>query len=106
MKTDRRQILAASLLALAPSALSAGGAAAQAGPTPLVTEPISRFIAGFQGLTIEEPILELGRLHILDTLASTVACRDLEPAVLARNFALSQSGDARRNARRARSVEL
>lgn len=37
---------------------------------------------------------EMGRLHILDTLASVVACRDLEPAVLARNHALALSGDA------------
>lgn len=37
---------------------------------------------------------EMGRLHILDTLASVVACRDLEPAALARDYALAMSGDA------------
>lgn len=41
---------------------------------------------------------ELGLLHILDTLASIVACRDLEPAVLARGYALSLSGGTSRYA--------
>jgi 2-methylcitrate dehydratase PrpD len=40
----------------------------------------------------------LARRHILDTLASAVACRDLEPSILARAYALAQSGDARKSA--------
>ncbi|MBU1376266.1 MAG: MmgE/PrpD family protein [Alphaproteobacteria bacterium] len=97
---DRRQALLA--------ALAAGGAAwapglpgvAQtraAGPSPKVTAPLSAFIAGSQAMPIPEEILDLGRRHILDTLASVVACRDLEPSVLARKYALAQSGDARRS---------
>lgn len=97
---DRRQALLA--------ALAAGGAAwapglpgaAQtraAGPAPKVTAPLSAFIAGSQAMPVPEEILDLGRRHILDTLASVVACRDLEPAVLARKYALAQSGDARRS---------
>lgn len=65
---------------------------------PEVTGPLSRFIAGAAQAEIPEATRELARRHILDTLASIVACRDLEPAVLARDFALAQSGDARRNA--------
>ena len=98
---DRRQALLA--------ALAAGGAAwapglpgaAQeraAGPSPKVTAPLSAFIAGSQTMPIPEEILDLGRRHILDTLASVVACRDLEPSTLARKYALAQSGDARRSA--------
>ncbi|WP_340646470.1 MmgE/PrpD family protein [Phenylobacterium sp.] len=59
---------------------------------------LSAYIAGSQTAAMPEDFLSLGRLHILDTLASIVACRDLDPARLARNFALSMSGDARRNA--------
>ncbi len=99
---NRRQILGASLLALAaPAILATPQAAAQqpsANPTPLVTEPLSRFIAGGLTAPIPEDILDLGRLHILDTLASAVACRDLQPSTLARKFADAQSGDARKSA--------
>lgn len=98
---DRRRALLA--------ALAAGGAAwapglpgaAQdraVGPSPQVTAPLSAFIAGSQAMPIPEEILDLGRRHILDTLASVVACRDLEPSTLARKYALAQSGDARRSA--------
>lgn len=103
MKTTRREALGASALALT-SAMTAvpDKAAAQqtpAGPpTPPVTGPLSRFIAGSQAMAIDEATLDLGRRHILDTLASAVACRDLEPSVLARRFALDQSGDAKKSA--------
>jgi 2-methylcitrate dehydratase PrpD len=101
MMIDRRRTLLA--------ALAAGGAAwapalpgmAQtrpAEPSPKVTAPLSAFIAGAQTAQIPEEILDLGRRHILDTLASVVACRDLEPSTLARRYALAQSGDARRSA--------
>lgn len=56
------------------------------------------YIAGGQTATVPESFRSLGRLHILDTLASIVACRDLAPAKLARDFALAQSGDVRRSA--------
>lgn len=103
MKTTPREALGASALALTSAMTAAPNkAAAQpttAGPpTPPVTGPLSRFIAGGQALDIDEATLDLGRRHILDTLASAVACRDLEPSVLARRFALDQSGDARKSA--------
>lgn len=63
-----------------------------------VTPALSAFIAGAQGAAFPEHHRELARRHILDTLASIVACRDLEPAVLARNYALTLSGDASRSA--------
>lgn len=56
------------------------------------------YIARSQTAAIPESFRSLGRLHILDTLASIVACRDLAPARLARDFALAMSGDARGNA--------
>ncbi|WP_421931149.1 MmgE/PrpD family protein [Phenylobacterium sp.] len=56
------------------------------------------YIAHSQTAAIPESFLSLGRLHILDTLASIVACRDLAPARLARDFAIAQSGDAWQNA--------
>ncbi|MDP2009829.1 MAG: MmgE/PrpD family protein [Phenylobacterium sp.] len=59
---------------------------------------LSAYIAGSQTAPVPESFRSLGRLHILDTLASIVACRDLAPARLARDFAIAQSGDARRSA--------
>ncbi|MES2725063.1 MAG: MmgE/PrpD family protein [Pseudomonadota bacterium] len=56
------------------------------------------YIARSQTAPVPESFRSLGRLHILDTLASIVACRDLAPARLARDFAIAQSGDARRSA--------
>ena len=56
------------------------------------------YIARSQTAAVPESFRSLGRLHILDTLASIVACRDLAPARLARGFAIAQSGDARRSA--------
>ena len=41
---------------------------------------------------------DLAKQHILDTLASIVACRDLEPSILARKYADLQSGGATKNA--------
>ncbi|CAN5781553.1 MmgE/PrpD family protein [soil metagenome] len=56
------------------------------------------YIARSQTAATPENFLSLGRLHILDTLASIVACRDLAPAKLARDLALALSGDAWENA--------
>jgi 2-methylcitrate dehydratase PrpD len=63
-----------------------------------VTPAVSAFIAGAQTIDIPADFRELGKRHILDTLAAIVACRDLEPAVLARDYAVNLSGDVRRNA--------
>ena len=94
MKTNRRQALAAPLIALfAAPTVAAPQAAAQANPTPAVTGPLSRFIAAGEALPIDEETLDLGRRHILDTLASIVACRDLEPSTLAVMHGSSFSGD-------------
>ena len=59
---------------------------------------LSAYVAGSQTAAIPEEFRGLARLHILDTLASIIACRDLAPARLARDFAIAQSGDARRSA--------
>ncbi len=58
------------------------------------TATVSSFVAGSRRADWPEETLELGRRHILDTLAATVACRDLETAEVARGFALRQSGQA------------
>jgi 2-methylcitrate dehydratase PrpD len=103
MTASRRQLLGGSALALAAAALPLTNAPAaaqeppKAEPKPEVTTALSRFIAAGSDMPIAEDIRELARLHILDTLASAVACRDLEAARLGRAFADAQSGDARKN---------
>jgi len=67
-------------------------------PQPPVMAPLKAFISGAATSVIDEETRELGRRHILDTLASAVACRDLEPSVVARNYALEMSGDVRAGA--------
>lgn len=57
-----------------------------------VTPALAAFIAGAQGRAPAPEHAELGCRHILDTLAAIVACRDLEPAILARSYARSLSG--------------
>lgn len=102
---SRREALSAALTISV--AAGAGGAAAGARaqtrePEEVaalqVTGPLSAYIAGSQTAEIPEEIRELGRRHILDTLASVVACRDLEPSQLSRAYALAQSGDVGRGA--------
>lgn len=65
-------------------------------PDPaLPVEPaLAAYVSGAIQADPPEADREMGRLHILDTLASVVACRDLEPAILARNYAIALSGDA------------
>jgi 2-methylcitrate dehydratase PrpD len=58
-----------------------------------LTDAVSAFIAQSQAAEIPEDFRELGRRHILDTLASIVVCRDLEPSRVARAFATSLSGN-------------
>ena len=62
---------------------------------PLVTQPLSRYIAASATAELPEDVRELGKRHILDTLAAMVACRNLEAAVLARRYAAAQSGGGR-----------
>jgi 2-methylcitrate dehydratase PrpD len=65
---------------------------------PQVTASLARYIASAQITHVGAEVRELGRLHVLDTLASIVACRDLEPARVARQLSLQLSGDARKSA--------
>ena len=44
------------------------------------------------GRSLPDDIRELGKRHILDTLASIVACRDLQAAVLGRQYAAASTG--------------
>jgi 2-methylcitrate dehydratase PrpD len=102
--TPRRQLLkagaAAAVAALtpwradaqAPDNLAVARPPAASTPgQPALTAPISRYIAESANAVLPDDIRELGKRHILDTIASIVACRDLQPAVLARRYALSMS---------------
>lgn len=61
----------------------------------LPVEPaLAAYLTGALQADPPEAHREMGRLHILDTLASVVACRDLEPATLARDYAIALSGEA------------
>ena len=57
------------------------------------TAQVSRFIADRAGADWPQEVLELGRRHLLDTLASIVVCGDRGSARLARGFALAHSGE-------------
>jgi 2-methylcitrate dehydratase PrpD len=102
---SRRQALG--MLSLPAIAVAAGGAIASSMPAqaqqapanagPEVTAALAAYIAGSRTAVIPDEHRELARRHILDTLASIVACRDLEPSKLARSYAAAQSGSPRRN---------
>lgn len=62
------------------------------GPSP--TPALARFIANSQSSEIPAEMLELGKRHILDTLASLVVSSNLKPARLARDFARLHGGAA------------
>ena len=55
-----------------------------------VSAAVADLVAG--DLRIDDSIRELAGLHVLDTLASVVACRDLDPARVARAYAVASSG--------------
>ena len=61
---------------------------------PNVTPALSAFIGGAATASWPDDIAELARRHILDTLASIIACQPLPPAVLSRNYALSHAAAA------------
>lgn len=71
---------------------------APAKPAGPVTPALAAYISGIRTAQIPDEHRDLARQHILDTLASIVACRNLEPSVLARKYALAQSGTESRNA--------
>jgi 2-methylcitrate dehydratase PrpD len=64
----------------------------------LLTPTISAYIANIRDAPVNPEFLELGKRHILDTLAAAVSCKDLEPAMLGRKYALAKSAGARNGA--------
>lgn len=60
-----------------------------------ITAQVSDFVAGSREANWPEETLELGRRHILDTIAAIVICGDSRSATLAREFARQQSGGVR-----------
>ncbi len=63
-----------------------------------MTAALAAYITGARTAKMPEEHIELGRQHILDTLASIVACRDLEPSKLARKYVAAQGGAPRNGA--------
>ena len=57
------------------------------------TARLSRYIAGAATADLDDATRRLAALHLLDTLAAIVACRDLEPAVVARRYVARRTGD-------------
>ncbi len=60
--------------------------------TGTVTARLSAFVADSGASDWPADVLELGRRHILDTIASIVVCGDRDSARLAREFAVRHSG--------------
>lgn len=60
-----------------------------------LTGTISEYIANIRTANVDPEFLELGKRHILDTLASAVSCKDLPPAMFGRKYALMKSADAK-----------
>jgi 2-methylcitrate dehydratase PrpD len=56
------------------------------------TARLSRYIAGAAHAELDEATRRLAARHLLDTLAAIVACRDLEPAVVARRYVARRTG--------------
>lgn len=61
---------------------------------PKITPTISQYIADIRTANVDPEFIELGKRHILDSLASAVSCKDLEPAALGRKYALARTGSA------------
>ena len=60
-----------------------------------ITPALTSYIAGAASHPIPAAIRERARLHILDTLASIVACQTLEAAQLGRRYAAAMSPDGK-----------
>lgn len=68
-------------------------------PAPsTISARLIRFIAGSATAAWPEDVLELGRRHILDTIAAIIACGERESARLARAYAMRHSGHAEHGA--------
>ena len=103
---SRRGVMAgaAMMTLLAGTRVSAAGSAALQGdasaepPAPgepgfvAVVPELTTYLAGARTATVPSAIRERARLHILDTLASIVACHPLEAARLGRKYARTMSG--------------
>ena len=76
------------------AAEGANGSSEEYDGDPVITRTISQYIAGIRTADIAPEWLELGKRHILDTLAAAVSCKDLEPAMLGRKYALMKSAGA------------
>jgi 2-methylcitrate dehydratase PrpD len=70
------------------------------------TEQVAEYIACAASTALDPGTAELGRRHLLDTLAAVVACRDLDAGRVARAFAASRSGGAGAPASGARATML
>ncbi|NCP18672.1 MAG: MmgE/PrpD family protein [Erythrobacter sp.] len=88
---------AAAALAATSPALAARQASREAQATSggeqwrEITPALTAYIAGAATHTVPGAIRERARLHILDTLASIVACQPLEAAKLGRSYAAAMS---------------
>lgn len=92
---SRRTAMAGGIALGGVAALPAGARSSAADPSgaPIpVMRALTAYIAGARGSTVPESIRERARLHLLDTLASIIACRDLEAAMLGRRYARMASG--------------
>lgn len=58
---------------------------------PTSTGSVADFVAGIATAPLTALTRDLATRHILDTVASVVACRDLEPSTVARRYALTNS---------------
>jgi 2-methylcitrate dehydratase PrpD len=58
-----------------------------------LTATVSAYVASATDRRLDDETEHLARLHLLDTLAAIVACRDLEPARVARRYVASSSGE-------------
>ena len=56
------------------------------------TATLGRYVASAADTPLDEETESLAALHLLDTLASIIACRDLEAAVLARRYVRANAG--------------
>ena len=94
MKAGYVGALAASAAGAKAVTQSGGGSAADmetAEEWREITPDLTRFIAEAPRHAVPAAIRERARLHILDTLASIVACSSLEAAELGRNYAAAMS---------------
>jgi 2-methylcitrate dehydratase PrpD len=61
--------------------------------TPVI-DAVGAFVAGAATAAFDDHVRELARRHVLDTVASIVACQDLAAARVARRYALAASASA------------